>query len=110
MALNRRRNRMIWDRMKQQKRDPEKGTLSSEELHRGIGKIRHIAQKQQGEQSGTSGGSQEIDNSSNTNENESTISTESFGVSAVMFKRYPGATGVRYIQTGEARCVQDDNN
>ena len=40
---------------------------------------------------------------------ESTSSIASLCVPAIYFKKYMGATGVRYIQTGQASHVQEEN-
>ena len=42
-------------------------------------------------------------------ETASTSSNESFGVTAIDFRKYLGATEVRYIQMGQASHVQDNN-
>ena len=60
MALNQRRTRMMRDRMEEQKREPEEGTLRREELNRVTEKIRNMPKQQQGEQPGTCGGTQKV--------------------------------------------------
>ena len=42
-------------------------------------------------------------------ETESTSSIESLGVPAINFKKYIGATGVRYIQMGQASHIHEEN-
>ena len=42
-------------------------------------------------------------------ETESTSSIESLGVPAINFKKYIGATGVRYIQMGQVSHIQEEN-
>ena len=42
-------------------------------------------------------------------ETESTSSIESLSVPAINFKKYIGATGVRYIQMGQASHIQEKN-
>ena len=69
-----------------------------------------MQQKQHSEQPGTSGSTQVLDISPETIETESTSATELFGSPALKFKRYLGATCVRYIQMGQAIHVQDDNS
>ena len=42
MNLNQRRNRMLWDRMEEQDKEPEDHTTKREELYRVIEKIRNM--------------------------------------------------------------------
>ena len=107
MTLNQRRNRMLWDRMEEQDRETEKETKRRNELHRVIEKIRKTPQKQEN-QLETSREIQEQEDSPEA-ETESTSSIESLGVPAINFKKYMGATGVRYIQMGQASHVQEEN-
>ena len=99
MTLNQRRNRMLWDRMEEQDRETEEKTERRNELHRVIEKIRNMPQKHE-KQLETSSEIQEQEDSPEA-ETESTSSIESLGVPAINFKKYIGATGVRYIQMGQ---------
>ena len=98
---------MFWDRMEEQDREPEEETERRNELHRVIEKIRKMPQKQE-KQPETSGDIQEQEDSPEA-ETESTSSIEALGVPAINFKKYVGATGVRYIQMGQASHVQEEN-
>ena len=107
MTLDQRRNRMLSDRMEKQDRETEEEDERRNELHRVIEKIRYTPQKQE-KQLETSRETQEQENSTEE-ETESTSSIESLCVPAIYFKKYMGATGVRYIQKGQASHVQGEN-
>ena len=77
-TLNQRRNRMLWDRMEEQDREPEE-TERKNELHRVVEKIRKLPQKQQEKKPKTNGGIQEREDSPEV-ETESTSSIESMGI------------------------------
>ena len=77
------------------------------ELYRVIEKIRNLPQKQE-KQLETSSETQEQEDSPEV-ETESTSSIESLGVPAINFKKYIGATGVRYFQMGQASHIQEEN-
>ena len=77
------------------------------ELYRVIEKIRNLPQKQE-KQLETSSEIQEQEDSPEV-ETESTSSIDSLGVPAINFKKYIGATGVRYIQMGQASHIQEEN-
>ena len=107
MTLNQRRNRMLWDRMEEQDSETEEETERRNELHQVIEKIRNLPQKQE-KQLETSSEMQDQEDSPEA-KTESTSSIESLGVSAMNFKKYIGATCVRYIQMGQASHVQEEN-
>ena len=109
MNINQRRNRLLWNRLEEQDKEPEENTTRREELNRMIEKIRNESQKQKGEQPGTSDVTQEAESPPETMETESTSSVESFGVPAISFKKYVGTTSVRYIQIGQASHIQNEN-
>ena len=96
--------------MEEQDRVPEKETLRREELNRLIKIVRNVPKRLQGEQPGTSGRTQKAENLPEIFETEFTNSIGSFGVPEINFKRYMGATGVRYIQMGQTSHMQSDNN
>ena len=75
MTLNQRRNRMLWDCMEKQDREPGEETERTNELHWVIEKIRKMPQKQQEKQPKTSGDIQEREDSPEV-ETESTSSIE----------------------------------
>ena len=93
--------------MEEQDRETEEETEGRNEPHRVIEKIRSMQQKQE-IQPETSEDIQEQEDSPEA-ETESTSSIESLGVPAINFKKYVGATGVRYIQMGQASHVQEEN-
>ena len=107
MTLNQRRNRLLWDRMEEQDRETEEEIERRNELHRVFEKIRQWPQNQE-KQPKTSREIQEQEDSPEA-EKESTSSNESLSVPAINFKKYMGATGVRYIQMGQASHVQEEN-
>ena len=106
-TLNKRRNRMLWDRMEEQDGEAEEETERRNELYRVIEKIPKLLRKQE-IQLETSSETQEQEESPEV-ETESTSSIEFLGVSAINFKKYIGATGVRYIQMGQASHIQEEN-
>ena len=107
MTLNQRRNRMLLYRMEEQDGETEEENERRNELYRVIEKIRNLPQKQE-KQLETSSETQEKEDSPEV-ETESTSSIESLGVPAINFKKYIGATGVRYIQMGQASHIQEEN-
>ena len=107
MTLNQRRNRMLWNRLEEQDEEAREETERKNELYRVIEKIRNLPQKQE-KQLETSSETQEQEDSPEV-ETESTSSIESLGVPAINFKKYIGATGVRYIQMGQASHIQEEN-
>ena len=68
-----------------------------------------MPKKREGEQPGTSNGTQEAVSQPDTIETKSTSSVESLGVPAINFRRYPGTIGVSYIQMGQASHIQNEN-
>ena len=107
MTLNQRRNKMLWDRMEKQDGEAEEKTERRNELYRVIEKIRNLPQKQE-KQLETSSETQEQEDSPEV-KTESTSSIESLGGPAINIKEYIGATGVRYIQMGQASHIQEEN-
>ena len=101
MNLIQRRNRLLWNRMEEQEKKPE-------ESNRVVEKKRNMPQKEIGELSGTNEDTQEAENPLKTIETESTRSVETFGVPAIIFKKYLGTTGKRYIQMGQASHIQNE--
>ena len=93
--------------MEEQDRETDEETERRNELHRLIEKIRKMSQKQE-KQIETSGDIQEQEDSPKA-EKESTSSIESLGIPAINFKKDMGATGVRFIQMGQASHVQEEN-
>ena len=106
MTLNQRRNRMLWNRMEEQDEEAREENERRNELYRVIEKIRNLPQKQE-KQLETSSETQEQEDSPEV-ETESTSSIESLGVPAINFKKNIGATGVRYIQMGQASHIQEE--
>ena len=100
--------------MERQNRELQYKTLRREELHRVIEKIRNTPNKQPEDQPRPSKVFQleeppDENKSLDVFETESTSSNNSIDVPAINFKRYLGATEVRYIQMGRASHNQVDN-
>ena len=109
MNLNQRRNRMLWDRMEEQDKEPEDHTTKREELYRVIEKIRNMPKNQDEGQPKARDNTTEVESQPETNETDSISSAYSFDVPAINFKRYLGTAGVRYIQMGQASHIQGEN-
>ena len=109
MNSNQRRNRMLWNRMEEQDKEPEDNTTKREELFRVIEKIRNMPKNQDEGQPETRDNTTEVENQPETNETASISSADLFDVPAINFKRYVGTTGVRYIQMGQASHIQGEN-
>ena len=107
MTLNQRRNRMLWDSMEEQDGETEEETERRNELYRVFEKTPNLPQKRE-KHLGTSSKTQEQEDSPEV-ETESTSSIKSLGVPAIKFKKYIGATDVRYIQMGQASHIQEEN-
>ena len=109
MTLNQNKIRLLWDRMEKHSKKSEDEISRREDMHRVIEKIKNTPNKNYEEQPRTSRETRENSESPDTMETASTSSSDSFGVPAINFKRCLGATGVRYIQMGQASHVQDNN-
>ena len=93
--------------MEEQDGEAEEENERRNELYRVIEKIGNLPQKHE-KQLETSSETQEQEDSPEV-ETESTSSIEFLGVPAINFKKYIGATGVRYNQMGQASHIQEEN-
>ena len=94
MTLNQKRNRLLWDKMEKNNKESEDERSRREELHRVIENFRNTPKNNHEIQPETSRKLRENSESPDTIETASTNSNDSFGVPAINFKRYLGATGV----------------
>ena len=102
VELWQKRNRLLWKRMEINSRETEEELDRKREFHRVIEKIRA---KPKRDDTGTSSITQQPQKQDEI-ETMSSDSDQTIAVPAINFKRYLGATSVRYIQMGTASKVQ----
>ena len=102
IELWQKRNKLLWKRMENRSREKEEELERKREFHRVIEKIRA---KPKTDKTGTSSSTQQPQVQDEI-EKMSSDSDQTTAVPAINFKRYLGATSVRYIQMGTASRVQ----
>ena len=102
IELWQKRNKMLWKHMENNSRETEEELERKREFHRVIEKIRA---KPKRDETGTSSSRQQPQEQDET-ETTSSDSDQTIAVPTINFKRYLGATSVRYIQMGTASRVQ----
>ena len=113
MELWQRRNRILWQRMERSNQETQEETERKREFHRVIDKIRNLQKKRDeaGPSTSKNTGSVEEETMPELQSEETEIvssdSDKTIAVPAILFKRYLGTTGVRYIQMGKASKIQN---
>ena len=101
-------NKVIWKRMEQQSQESPHERTGQEELYKVIKKIRNTPTNNNNEQR-TSGETQIEETDHQSEETMSSHSNDSIDAPTITFKKYLGATGVRYVQMRQASHVQHNN-
>ena len=102
VELWQKRNKLLWKRMENNSRETEEELERKREFHRVIEKIRA---KPKRDDTGPSSSTQQPQEQDEI-ETMSSDSDQTIAVPAINFKRYLGATSVRYVQMGTASKVQ----
>ena len=109
-----RRNKLIWQKMEKNSKETPEEVARKKEFHRVIEKIRNLPKRDEAGPSSSNTQQQQPQyeeeniNADQRDETEtmSSDSDQTIAVPAINFKRYLGATSVRYIQMGTASKVQ----
>ena len=107
MELHQKINRLIWKRMEQHSEKTPEEKSRQEELFRVIEKIINTPIQNNTNEQGTSEDTTD-EKEDYSEETTSKDSNDSMDVPVINFKKYMGATGVRYIQMGQASHVQEN--
>ena len=107
-----RRNKLIWQKMEKSSKETPEEIARKKEFHKVIEKIRNLPKR---DEAGTTNSNtqqpqiEDKDITTHQKDESETLSSDSdqtIAVPAINFKRYLGATSVRYVQMGTASKVQ----
>ena len=115
IELWQKQNKPLWRRMEGMSKESQEETERKREFHRVIEKIRNLQKPNETGQRTSRQQTGEIQHDSEIPELEdaetmSSGSENTIVVPAINFKRYLGATGVRYINTGKASKIQTSSD
>ena len=111
IELWQKKNKLLWRRMEGMSKETQEEIERKREFHRVIDKIRNIQKPNETEQGTSRHQTGEIQHDSEIPELDdaetmSSGSENAIAVPAISFKRYLGATGVRYINMGKTSKIQ----